>query len=109
MRPAFSYTLAWLVGLLFVMKFYPERVFVGARATFGDRLAIGGTTVGSFAVGLLVLHHLSILLDNVVAFVVALVLTTAINFALSRWVLRQSPDAAYTTPAKAERQQQRQP
>ena len=85
-----SYVLAWLAGLVFVMVFYPDRVFPGGRSGFADRLAIGGAIAVVFLIGLLSLHILqNALQNNVVAFISTLAITTTLNFLFSRWILRR--------------------
>lgn len=85
-----SYAIAWLCGLVFVMALYPNRVFIGGRRTVADRMAMGGSTVVVFLIGLGSLHFLEAALKNsVAAFFVTLALTTALNFSISRWILRR--------------------
>lgn len=85
-----SYGLAWLVGLVFVMTFYPDRVFPGGRTGFADRLAIGGSIVVVFVIGLVILRVLESALQNTaLAFFVTLATTTILNFVISRWILRR--------------------
>lgn len=86
-----SYGLAWLTGLVFVMTFYPDRVFPGGRSGLADRLAIGGSIVVMFAIGLVILRVLeSVLRNTALAFFVTLATTTILNFVISRWILRRS-------------------
>jgi putative flippase GtrA len=88
--PAAAYTLAWLTGLVFVMAFYPDRVFLGGRTGVTDRLAIGGSIAVVFVIGLAILHVLeSALQSTPVAFFVTLASTTILNFVISRWILRR--------------------
>lgn len=85
-----SYGLAWLVGLVFVMTFYPDRVFPGGRTGLADRLAIGGSVAAVFVAGLATLHFLEQLLQSrTVAFFSTLAFTTILNFLVSRWILRR--------------------
>lgn len=85
-----SYTIAWLAGLAFVTAFYPDRVFPGGRAGFADRLALGGSVVAVFVVGLATLHLLERALQSrAVAFFATLAITTMLNFLVSRWILRR--------------------
>lgn len=88
--PGVSYTAAWLVGLVFVMIFYPDRVFVGGDNSPKARLMLGAITIGVFLIGLGLLHVLiGMSLDARLAFVVTLVATTAINFIAGRMLLRR--------------------
>jgi putative flippase GtrA len=85
-----AYTIAWLIGLVFVMVFYPDRVFPGGRTGVTDRLAIGGSIAVVFLVGLSILHILESVLQNKAAsFFITLTATTVINFLISRWILRR--------------------
>lgn len=85
-----SYAIAWLAGLLFVMVLYPERVFPGGRTGFADRLALGGSIIVVFLIGLASLHFLrSILQKTAAAFFITLAITTILNFLISRWILRR--------------------
>ncbi|WP_189354534.1 GtrA family protein, partial [Mesorhizobium sp. M2A.F.Ca.ET.039.01.1.1] len=84
---AISYTIAWLAGLVFVMVFYPDRVFPGGRAGFADRLAVGGSVAVVFAAGLAILHFLErVLQSHAAAFFATLAATTMLNFLVSRWI-----------------------
>src|SRR5690606_24053664 len=86
---AISYAVAWMVGIAFVMKFYPGRVFVGGDRSYRGRVSLGLLTIVVFLIGLALLRTL--IGQGVgprVAFLVTLIVTTAINFfggrALSR-------------------------
>ena len=46
--PGVSYTIAWLVGLAFVMIFYPDRVFVGGDTSPKARLMLGVVVIGVY-------------------------------------------------------------
>lgn len=84
-----SYAIAWLAGLALVMLFYPDRVFPGGRTGLADRLAMGGSIVVVFLVGLASLHCLQAILQNTaIAFFATLAITTGLNFLISRWILR---------------------
>jgi putative flippase GtrA len=85
-----SYTLSWLAGLAFVMYFYPTRVFPGGRSSTADRLLVGASVVGVFLVGLVVLWLLRMALEgSVLPFLGTLATTTALNFLVSRWLVRR--------------------
>ncbi|WP_181167057.1 GtrA family protein [Mesorhizobium sp. B2-8-3] len=90
LSPGVSYTIAWLAGLAFVMVFYPDRVFPGGRTGLPDRLAVGGSVVAVFVAGLVSLHLLERALQSRgAAFFATLVVTTMLNFLVSRWILRR--------------------
>ncbi|MBZ9768447.1 hypothetical protein LB526_16960 [Mesorhizobium sp. CA6] len=85
-----SYTIAWLVGLAIVMVFYPDRVFPGGRTGLTDRLTVGGSVAAVFVAGLVSLHLLERALQSrAAAFFATLVVTTMLNFLVSRWILRR--------------------
>ncbi|MCZ8543099.1 hypothetical protein OOJ09_02820 [Mesorhizobium qingshengii] len=87
---AASYAIAWLLGLAFVMVFYPGRVFPGGRTHLADRLTVGGSVAAVFVAGLATLHFLEQLLQSrTVAFFSTLAFTTILNFLVSRWILRR--------------------
>lgn len=87
--PTGAYAIAWLVGIGFVMIVYPDRVFVGGRRTWRARLLFGALTVAVFLVGLVTLRWLvQAGSDARVAFLVTLVLTTALNFVGGRVLSR---------------------
>jgi len=88
--PAVSYTIAWLVGLAFVMVFYPDRVFVGGDNSLKGRLMLGAITIGVFLIGLGLLQlFIRLTGDARIAFLLTLVATTAINFLAGRTLLRR--------------------
>ncbi len=87
--PSAAYAAAWLVGIGFVMIVYPDRVFVGGRRTLRARLLFGALTVAVFAVGLVTLRWLvQAGSDTGIAFLLTLVLTTALNFLGGRMLSR---------------------
>jgi len=89
--PAISYTTAWLVGLAFVMVFYPDRVFVGGDKSLKARLLLGAVTVGVFLIGLGLLQvFIRLVGEPRIAFLLTLVATTAINFVAGRTLLRRA-------------------
>ena len=88
--PGVSYTIAWLVGLAFVMIFYPDRVFVGGDTSPKARLMLGAVTIGVFLIGLALLQLLIRLTGEArIAFLLTLVATTALNFVAGRTLLRR--------------------
>lgn len=85
-----SYAIAWLIGLAFVMVFYPDRVFPGGRTRLADRLTVGGSVAAVFVAGLATLHFLEQALQSrALAFFSTLAFTTILNFLVSRWILRR--------------------
>jgi putative flippase GtrA len=88
--PTVSYSIAWVVGMLFVMVFYPDRVFPGGRRRLRDRLALGAITIVVFLVGLATIATLTEVLGKpIIAFLITVGVTTATNFLLSRALLRR--------------------
>jgi len=91
MSPTASYAVAWLVGIGFVMIVYPDRVYIGGRRTLRARLMFGALTVAVFVVGLVTLRWLAQSTgDARIAFLMTLVLTTALNFIGGRALSRSS-------------------
>jgi putative flippase GtrA len=88
--PGVSYTIAWLVGLAFVMVFYPDRVFVGGDNSLKARVMLGAVTVGVFVIGLGLLQvFIQLTGEARIAFLLTLVATTVINFVAGRTLLRR--------------------
>jgi len=88
--PGVSYTAAWLVGLVFVMVFYPDRVFVGGDNSVKARLMLGAITIGVFLIGLGLLQlFIRLTGEERIAFLLTLVTTTALNFVAGRTLLRR--------------------
>jgi hypothetical protein len=89
LTPAISYAVAWVVGVIFVMWFYPDRVFVGSNAGISQRVALGLTIAAVFFAGEAVLHLvLSMTGRPDLAFVVALATTFILNFVFGRLLMR---------------------
>jgi putative flippase GtrA len=85
-----SYALAWLAGLFLATVFYPDHVFPGGRTGFRDRFLMGVSIIVVFLVGLASLHLLhGLVRSDAIAFFATLVITTILNFSLSRWILRR--------------------
>ena len=83
-----SYVIAWCVGLLLVVAFYPQHVF-GVRApTKRDKLVIACIYLSSFVVGLLIVRAMSgdAALARLSIFVV-LLSNFVINFGITKAVL----------------------
>jgi putative flippase GtrA len=90
MPSSVSYALAWLAGLVLVLWLYPERVFPGSRTSIADRAAIGVSIAAVFVVGLILLGLLRAAIGGqVLPFFITLAATTALNFVVSRWILRR--------------------
>ena len=88
--PGVSYTVAWLVGLVFVMAFYPHRVFVGGDRSLRARLMLAAIVIAVYLIGIVLLRLLIALTgDPRLAFVVTLAATTVVNFILGRTALRR--------------------
>jgi putative flippase GtrA len=86
-----SYALAWLLGFAITVTFYPDRVFLGSRATLEDRLNMGASILVVFSIGLATLHVLrGTLSSGVAAFLITLVATTILNFLITRKIMRKS-------------------
>jgi len=87
--PWLAYTMSWLVGLLFVVVFYPSRVFAGARRDLAARMGLGASYVAVFLLGLATLR----ILENGgvparLSIFAVLAVTTAANFVVGRLILK---------------------
>jgi putative flippase GtrA len=84
-----AYSASWILGLLFVVAFYPSRVFAGARRDLAARFWLGASYVAVFLVGLAALRLLEAgQVPPRLAIFAVLALTTVSNFLLGRFVLK---------------------
>lgn len=90
LTPTQAYALAWAIGLAFVMTVYPNKVFPGGHRSFKDRVALAMVTLFVFCVGIVMIRMLAPPLGPMLAFFVALPVTTVLNFALSRVIIRRA-------------------
>lgn len=98
LSPEIAYAISWALGLIFVVAIYPNRVFVGGRKSWMDRIILGTSTVAVFVLGLIILRALTAFWNSPqLAFVVTLASTTLANFLLGRFVLRR-PNLARASP-----------
>jgi putative flippase GtrA len=90
-----AYTSSWVGGLLFVIVFYPSRVFAGARRDFAARALLGGSYAAVFLLGLGTLRFLATagLAPRLSIFAV-LAVTTISNFLLGRFILKKGGGTA---------------
>lgn len=87
--PSLAYAVAWLAGLVFVAVVYPDKVFKGGRSGPADRAWLAGSYIAVFLFGLLALELVQRAgLSAQLAIIVVTVLTTVVNFGLSRALLR---------------------
>ncbi|MCX7302992.1 MAG: GtrA family protein [Hyphomicrobiales bacterium] len=92
MSPAFAYSIAWVVGICFVMIVYPERVYVGGSRSSRTRLLFGALAVAVFFVGLVTLRLLVAAIgDPRIAFLMTLAITTVLNFLGGRALSGKGP------------------
>lgn len=97
MPPWAAYALSWVGGLLFVVTFYPTRVFAGARRDTTARVRLGVTYAAMFLLGLATLQLLGAAgAPPRLAILLVLAVTTAANFLLGRLVLK--PDRGSRAP-----------
>lgn len=83
-----SYALSWCVGMAFVVKVYPTKVFGSPTEGVALRIGFIATYVASFAIGLLVVWVVSDFLGREkMAIFAALIITTAFNFITMRLVV----------------------
>ncbi len=90
--PAVSYSISWLIGLLFVVGLYPQHVFgrAGSAATASLMAMI---YLFVFVVGLVVTQfcvYLSVG-ERYIVFI-SIIICSAMSFFLSRWALHRLPD-----------------
>lgn len=87
-----AYTLSWVTGLLFVIVFYPSRVFGDARRDARARATLGTCYAAVFVTGLIVLRLTQqASIPPRIAIFGVLLITTAANFILSRLILTKWP------------------
>ncbi|MCR5940312.1 hypothetical protein FG152_05650 [Ochrobactrum sp. XJ1] len=87
--PTAAYTIAWILGLIFVVLVYPDRVFIGGSTRAKARLHLAFSTIGIFGLGVLVLRLLVYAMAMpLLAFVLTIIVTTTANFYLGRTILR---------------------
>lgn len=87
--PSLGYGLSWVCGLLFVIIFYPSRVFAGARRDLSARAWLGCSYLALFLVGLGTLKVLGTMqVPPRISIFIVLAVTTASNFLLGRWILK---------------------
>jgi len=83
-----AYTLSWVCGLIFVVVFYPSRVFAGARRDVAARTTLGASYAAVFLLGLGTLRVLATAgVPARLAIFIVLAVTTASNFLLGRLIL----------------------
>jgi len=88
-----AYTISWAGGLLFVMIFYPARVFAGARRDLPARVGLATSYAVVFVLGLVTLRVLGNFgLSSRIAIFGVLAMTTALNFVLGRFILSRTND-----------------
>lgn len=90
MNPTAAYTLAWVAGIAYVAVVYPERVFVGGARDGWSRLGLAINYVLIYGVGVLLLKLFSMAeISPRFSVIAVMVITTGLNFVLSRWLLRR--------------------
>lgn len=88
--PSLAYGLAWLCGLVFVVVFYPSRVFAQKNTKLGNRLAIAATYLIVFFIGLATIDILSRFgMPPRYSVIFAIVVTTVSNFIGGRFLVRR--------------------
>lgn len=84
-----AYTVAWLIGLVFVAAVYPDHVFRRHKNRPYERAVIAAIFLLTFVAGLFTLRELTYFCgSSSIAFAATVPLTTTINFFLSRIFLR---------------------
>lgn len=91
MQYEYAYALSWIAGIVFVVVFYPSKVFVGSTPS-AKKLAIIVIQYGTiFLIGLLCMKFLvdTVRINQKIAIIIVIVITTITNFLLMRFVLRR--------------------
>ncbi len=92
LSPTVSYSISWIIGLLFVVILYPHHVFgrAGSSATASLMVAI---YLFVFIVGLSITQFCVYLNvgERYIVFI-SIIFCSAISFFLSRWALHRLPD-----------------
>lgn len=90
MPPTAAYALSWCAGLAFLLILYPSRVFPGGSRRAIDLIILAASYIAVFLAGLAILAALTkATAAPRLAIVAALTVTTVLNFALARTILRR--------------------
>lgn len=90
MTPSLAYAGSWVAGLIYVAVVYPDKVFKNGRRGLNDRLALAGSYIAMFLLGLLLLQLLQAAgITPSLAIFAVVGTTTVMNFLLSRTILRR--------------------
>lgn len=85
--PILSYTAAWLAGLIFVVVFYPTKVFSGGENTFKHRAFFAASYILIFLIGVLCLNlMIAHGLHSRLSIIIVMGITTVINFFMGRFI-----------------------
>jgi putative flippase GtrA len=88
--PQPAYFFAWVAGLVYVAIVYPDRVFVGSRATPLSRLLVAANYLCIYLLGAGLLALCAKLGVNArISIIFSLVLTTGLGFVTSGRILRR--------------------
>lgn len=89
--PSIAYAVSWLCGLVFVVVFYPDRVFAGGRKDTLSRMMLSISYIVVFLLGIGALKLLNLLsLQPRFSIIFVLIITSAANFIVARLLLRAS-------------------
>lgn len=89
MEPGLAYAGAWACGLLFVVTVYPSRVFPQGRTNRDAKIGMGLSYVAVLGIGIVTLEILERLsVPPRLAIVLVMMVTTVVNFAIGRTLLR---------------------
>lgn len=79
--PNIAYTVTWIIGISFLMLFYPQRVFLVEKVTAKQRFFMGMIYVFTFCVGYMSLNFvIGLGIHERVAILFTLILTTVLNY-----------------------------
>ncbi len=89
--PNMAYTVTWMIGISFLVLFYPQRVFLVKNVTSKQRLLMGMIYVFTFCIGYTSLNFvIGLGIHERVAIFLTLGLTTILNYLLIRSRLKDN-------------------
>lgn len=85
-----SYVFSWIIGLIFVLFVYPDRVFFGGRTDYVSRIFLIIIYLALFFMGLTLMNLIDLLgIPSRLSIFIVVGCTTLANFFASRFWLRR--------------------